>query len=228
MRTASSTAVKRRRSDVLSVAIGTSLAIHFAAAGLLLIYRPVSAPEAAQPLAVEVVRLQSRPRTPHRPAKTTPERPKASETPVTPSQKQPVLLSLPAAAPLAASGQAASAATPAPFDAAHLGAALRNSGIGCANPDAARLSERERGACQRRLAQGATTAPHIPGVSPEKSAYYAALQESEAEMERNPLGGHGPQFVCGGANKQLGVKLGPCKLTAPMSPWIPEADVRPP
>jgi hypothetical protein len=204
-----------------------SLAVHLTAAGFLLNYRPASPPEAAEPLTVELVRRPSSPRAPLRPTKATIQSPKVSETHIVPAGEGPLLSGPPSFAPPAASGQTAAAATPAPFDAARLGAALRNSGIGCANADATRLSDTEREACQRRLAKGAAGAPYIPGVPPEKSAYYAALQENEAEMERNPLGGHGPQLVCSRANRQLGVKLGPCKLTAPLSPWIPEADVRP-
>lgn len=115
-----------------------------------------------------------------------------------------------------------------PTDAARLSSALRQSGVGCANADGVHLRDAEREACRQRLAQGAAGVPYISGVPPEKSAYYAALQESVAQMNANPMGGHGPEIHCGDGKKRLGLKLGPCTLAAPMTPETPEADVRGP
>jgi hypothetical protein len=113
-------------------------------------------------------------------------------------------------------------------DPGRLSAALRSGGVGCANADLVKLSDAEREACRDRLADGAAGAPYVSGVPAVKAEYYAALAKSERDMLDDPMGGHGPHVVCGGANKQLGLKIGPCKLTAPMTPWTPEADVRPP
>jgi len=110
-----------------------------------------------------------------------------------------------------------------------MSAALRGSLLGCANAQAANLTEAEQGARRRNLAQGARSAPYISNVPPEKREYYAALAESEARMYREDMGGHGPGIRCGGGVKQcLGLKFDPCKVLAPMSPWISEADVQPP
>jgi len=72
-------------------------------------------------------------------------------------------------------------------------------------------------------------APYISAVPPEKREYYAALQASQAAMRASPTGGHGPGFLCRADTKTyLGIKLGPCELVAPLTPWTPEADVQPP
>jgi hypothetical protein len=128
------------------------------------------------------------------------------------------------AAPAAAVSQAPGTIV----DEARLGAALRRSGVGCANADFLKLTEAEREACRHRLADGAMDAPHLSGVPRVKAEYYAALQASEAKMNDDPMGGHGPRFTCGGVDRRLGVKIGPCKLVAPLTPFTPETDVRPP
>ena len=108
-------------------------------------------------------------------------------------------------------------------------AALRGSLLGCANAGSAKLTEAEREACRHSFAQGARTATYISNVPPEKRDYYAALRASQTAMDGDPLGGHLPSIQCGGDIKQrLGLKFGPCKLLAPLTPFTPEADVQPP
>lgn len=192
-------------------------------------YRPSGSPLGlGQAVDVEMIVPPIQPRRAARPAAMAPKRPNPAKT-LRVEQRDAV--GVQAGQPTQTNDQAASIPQPPPqaLDGARLSAALRRSGIGCANPDATELSEGEREACRHRLAQGAASAPYISSVPPVKREYYAALQESEAAMARDPMGGHGPQIVCGPAQKQrLGLKFGPCKLAAPLSPWIPEADVRGP
>ena len=159
--------------------------------------------------------------------------------PVKSSQKRAVKAPTTVAAPLPSFIQprsSAVAATPTrpmvpagPPGDARLSAALRGSLLGCANAQAVNLTAAEREACRHTVAQGAQIAPYISNVPPEKREYYAALADSEARMYRENMGGHGPGILCGGDVKQrLGLKFGPCKLLAPMTPWTPEADVQPP
>ncbi len=117
-----------------------------------------------------------------------------------------------------------------PGQTARLSAALRGSIIGCAHADAAGLSEMEREACRQRLASGAATAPYIPGISPRKREYYAALAASEEAMERDPMGGHRAGVICGLGSQNKGFKLGslPCSFVLSPSPYTPEVDVPPP
>ena len=114
-------------------------------------------------------------------------------------------------------------------DLARLGAALRASGVGC-GLEGARLTAAEREACHERLGAGAADAAYITAVPPEKRAYYAALQASEAKLAHDRLGGHAPGFVCGKGAETRGFKLGalPCAFSPSPSPWAPELDVRPP
>ncbi len=114
-------------------------------------------------------------------------------------------------------------------DLARLGAALRASGIGC-GLEGARLTPAEREACHERLGAGAADAAYITAVSPEKRSYYAALQDSEAKLAHDRLGGHAPGIVCGKGAQTRGFKLGdlPCAFSPSPSPWAPELDVRPP
>ena len=110
-----------------------------------------------------------------------------------------------------------------------LGSALRNSPIGCADADASKLSEGEREGCRQRLAEGASSAPYIPGIPAEKREYYEALAASEEAMMRDPMGGHRPGVICGLGSQNRGFKLGslPCSFSPSPSPWMPELDVRP-
>jgi hypothetical protein len=112
---------------------------------------------------------------------------------------------------------------------ARLSSALRNSLIGCADADASKLSESERVGCRHRLAEGASTAPYISGVPPEKREYYQALAASEDAMTRDPMGGHRPGIGCGASARNRGFKLGPlpCSFVPSPSPMTPEMDVRP-
>jgi hypothetical protein len=219
---------RERRADARWIAVGASLAVHLGVVGLLLTYRPSGSQlDAGQAIVVELLSPQTPMRRPARRTKSL-ERPQPARTP---SEEQRSAIGAPAGQPAQTNAQSTlpSQPSPAPIGGGRLSAALRQSGIGCANPDAARLTDSEREACRRRLTQGAASAPYVSAVPPEKREYYAALQESEAAMARDPMGGHGPQIVCGPAQKQrLGLKLGPCKLAAPLSPWIPEADVQGP
>jgi hypothetical protein len=221
--------LRRRNASVIQIAIAASLAVHCAILGLLVSRAPQfshpqfddrSVPmepanpfQRARPLAPPAESRRTRHRLPGGPAVMAPlaASPRTAETGAT---------APPALPSLKPSEQ--------PTGDARLSSALRRSGIGCANADSVALSDAEREACRHRLAEGAPQAPFISGVPPEKSQYYAALQQSEAEMNRNPEGGHLPGIVCGGAKKRLGLKLGPCVLAAPLSPWIPEADVQRP
>lgn len=134
-----------------------------------------------------------------------------------------------------------------------LGAALRRSAIGCANPQAAGLTREERAACEERFGSGSGAAPYIPApLSPEIRAYYDAVAKAKApdgpltpQIARGraglfddvPVGmkGHLPGAGCGlalGANGGAvrpahSLKLGPlpCYVVPPAGSLSPDVDV---
>lgn len=223
-----STAAARRRRGLRARQAGVagSLAAHLLLFGMLALgwRSPIRQPEEPA-ISLDLVRPfeQPAPRSP--PAKPPPKR--TAQAPAAATTLSPSLIQ--ASPPAVTAAPAGPAVPPAPSGDARLSAALRRSLLGCANAQAGNLTEAERDACRHSLAQGARTAPYISNIPPEKREYYAALAESEQRMFQENMGGHGPGILCGGDVKQrLGLKFGPCKLLAPMSPWTPEADVQPP
>jgi hypothetical protein len=223
------TAQRRRDAQSIRLAIAVSLAVHCVIIWFLVNRGPPLSLRQFDnsSVPVELVNPFSRARRPPPPPEPRHRRySMPSGSPVSPRITPP---SQPTHAPTIATPAAPSLEpSKQPIGDARLSLALRRSGVGCANADAVNLSEAEREACRRRLADGAGVTPFISGVPTEKSQYYVALQESEAEMNRSPTGGHLPGIVCGGAKKRLGLKVGPCTLAAPLSPWTPEADVQRP
>jgi hypothetical protein len=223
------TAQRRRDAQSTRLAIAVSLAVHCAIIWFLVNRGPPLSLRQfdSSPVPVELVNPFPRARRPpplpepqHR-RYSTPNGSPVSARIARPSQTmQSPTMATPAPPPQEPSRQ--------PTGDARLSLALRRSGVGCANADAVNLSEAEREACRHRLAEGVAVTPFISGVPAAKSQYYAALQESEAQMNGSPTGGHLPGIVCGGATKRLGVNVGPCTLVAPLSPWTPEADVQRP
>jgi hypothetical protein len=217
-------AVRRRGGAARIVAVGVSLAVHLAAFALLITGRLWPAWRESDERAVSVDLMKPaqavRPPVRRRPASTSSApSPSPFTSPQAPEQ--------PSAPPSGAVVTARAAPQPPGWDARRLGSILRGSAIGCANADTVRLTPSEREACRQRLAQGAASAPFIPGAPPDKAAYWQALSESEAAMDADRLGGHGPGIVCGG-RKRFGLKLGPCTVVPPMTPLTAEVDVRPP
>jgi len=222
---ASPAARRKRRFRARSGAVLASLAAHLIVLGWLAVPRPSSVPALGEVPALSVDLVRTSPAVQAPPPSPRPSAPRRAPSRPPAPGAAPATLGEPV--PASAARPVAPGAKEAPA-VSDLTAALRRSGVGCANADAVRLSEIEREGCRRRLAQGAAGVPYISGVPPKEREYYAALADSEAKMDAAPMGGHGPGFVCGGGKDRLGLKLGPCKITAPLSPWIPEADVRPP
>jgi len=134
-----------------------------------------------------------------------------------------------------------------------LGAALRHSAIGCANPQAAGLTREERAACEERFGSGSKAAPYIPApLAPEIRAYYDAVTKAKApdgpltpQSARGRAGmfddvavgmkGHTPGVGCGVAlgpdggvkRPAHGLKLSPlpCYVIPPAGALSPDADV---
>lgn len=216
---------RKQRAPARQGALAASIVVHIAIAAFLIASQPREPLEReSHPISVDLTSPWQRPKPATRQPSTKP------AAAVTSSERPAPTKAETAQSPTAAEPAVSSPQPVGPtIDEARLGAALRRSGVGCANADLVRLSEAEREACRHRLADGAANAPYVSGIPPVKAEYYAALAKSEADMKADPLGGHGPDPVCGRrAKKEMGLKIGPCKLTLPMTPWTPETDVRPP
>ncbi|EJL38437.1 hypothetical protein PMI01_00099 [Caulobacter sp. AP07] len=137
-----------------------------------------------------------------------------------------------------------------------LGAALRRSGVGCANARAVGLNREERDRCAETLGAQARDAPFLPApIDPGKRAYYDAVAQAydnggpmvpltargaagmfAADASANS--GHGPRVGCSvkfGPNARKAPKgppnalrAGPCFIQPPNGSLTPEADLRKP
>jgi len=139
---------------------------------------------------------------------------------------------------------------------AGLRAALRASGAGCANAEAAGLNRQERQGCAERLGALARNAPVLAApIAPDKRAYYDAVAEAYRDRgQAVPLtargaagmfdttdsvhAGHGPRVGCSvkfGPNARKAPKgpanalrAGPCFIQPPVGSLTPEGDIRKP
>lgn len=137
-----------------------------------------------------------------------------------------------------------------------LGAALRRSGVGCANARAVGLNREERERCAETLGAQARDAPFLPApIDPGKRAYYDAVAQAYDNggpmVPLTPPGaagmldappsynnGHGPRVGCSvkfGPNARKAPKgppnalrAGPCFIQPPNGSLTPEADLRKP
>ena len=151
---------------------------------------------------------------------------------------------------------AASASGLGPGGTGDLRAALRRSGVGCANGRAVGLNREERERCAERLGAHALDTPFLPApIDPGKRAHYDAVAEAyKAGGQMVPLtargaagmfdvdasanSGHGPRVGCSvkfGPNARKAPKgppnalrAGPCFIQPPNGSLSPEADIRKP
>lgn len=137
-----------------------------------------------------------------------------------------------------------------------LGAALRRSGVGCANGRAFGLNREERERCAEKLGAQARDAPFLPApIDPGKRAYYDAVAQAYDnggpmvpltargaagmfDVDASANSGHGPRVGCSvkfGPNARKAPKgppnalrAGPCFIQPPNGSLTPEADLRKP
>lgn len=187
------TAIGRRT----TAAIALSVAAHLAAAIALGRYSPIlQAPQEAAGPPFPVIPLLLMPRTPpppdgtgQRPAairlhQRAPRHPGAPPLPpLKPAEALPVPAATPTPAPAPAPG-------PPPAAPSQVRAALRGL-VGCANPEAARLTAQERDLCDKRLSAGAKTAPWLGmGLDRGKQGALdkaAAANAAEQRARRGPV-----------------------------------------
>jgi hypothetical protein len=97
------------------------------------------------------------------------------------------------------------------------------------------MSPRERDACRDRLAAGATSAPHLEGMAPDKLAYYAAVAKAHEDWLSGRDPGHLPGVGCAiffgaGAPPKPpphALVLGPCMIEPPRGSFDVDVDVQP-
>lgn len=221
---------RRGLAAALAIAVNVALLSLLAAPGR---YRLTVPPEGgARPVDVSVVPLLlPRSRTPASPPSQATAAPAAAATSASASPL--AAISPPAqSAPPAAEGQSV-----AP-DAQAVGAALRRSLLGCANPGAVWMSGADRDACRQRLAAGAVNVPHLQGMAPEKLAYYDALAKAQQDWLSGRDPGSLPYIYCGikfGQGRASdtvapphALKFGPCFLEPPRGSLSATLDVPPP
>jgi hypothetical protein len=148
----------------------------------------------------------------------------------TPSSGPPALSQAPSQAPGPSAPGVASPVAPSPG----VGAALRG-WVGCAQPDAAWMSDADRARCRERLAAGAANAPHLEGMPATKLAYFTAVAKAQAEWLSSPDPGHGLGIGCvsyfgpGVRPKPPphALKLGPCVIAPPRGSLDVDVDILP-